>query len=532
MVISKFRLFVCVMICVWGLLVCLPNALNDDNIASLPSFLPKSKIKLGLDLKGGSQLVLAADLESAMSGKIAGFSDVIRDNLRHNKLRYRSIITLHNRIKITLNEKSDVAGIKKSLQKRFKSDLVLEFVNNNANQGSEASFGSIIVTLSKEFIQSTKADIVARCIETLKRRVDSTGTTEPNILRQGENEILIQVPGLNDPTSLKAIINKTAKLTFHRVSMDSKTPYLTVPVMDKGYDGEEIGYVNIEKTPFITGEQLTFAREQFQASNNNIGVQKPVVAFSFSADGARKISKITRENKGKQFAIVLDGKAISVPVIQAHIPDGSGVISGKFSIDEAKELALLMRSGALPTDLKIIEEKVIGADLGDDSVKAGKNATILSIVLVAIFMLLVYTKFGLMADLALAFNVVLLLAALTLIGATLTLPGIAGIALTIGMAVDANVLIFERIKEEISAGVSMSDSVSLGFQKAFATIVDSNLTTLIGAVMLFVFGSDAIKGFAITLSLGIIISVFTAVTLTRTLIEIWYNLFRRKMRAV
>ena len=519
MIISRFRAILCAIVCFIGILVSLPNVINDVSI--LPSFSPSKKINLGLDLRGGSQLTLVADIKSAIKNNLETVVDGLRDRLREKKIKYKSIRFANDRIILKLNEKSDYSLLDETFKKLYSNKLTWIKENNG-------SFGNVVLTFNKQFISSFSANVLERCIETLKKRVDSMGTVEANVIRQGNDEVLIQVPGLKDPAQLKKIVNKVAKLTFHRV-VDPSKKSLKIPLIGNSYDGEVIGHLNVEKKAIVTGEQLLNAKESFQQKEAG-GQQRVVVAFEFDTDGARRISKLTRENIGRPFAIVLDGKAITAPIIQSHIPNGAGVIQGNFTLKEAQNLALLMRSGSLPTDLKIIEEKTIGADLGEDSIKAGQSATILSIILVALFMLLIYSKLGIIADLALTFNIILLLAFLTTFGATLTLPGIAGIALTVGMAVDANVLIFERIREEIKAGIEMSKAITLGFDKAISTIIDSNLTTLIGALMLFAFGSDAIKGFAVTLSVGILTSMFTAITLTRTLIEIWYKISRNRLK--
>ena len=520
MVVSRFRVILCLIVCLIGILISLPNTVGDVSV--LPSFLPNKKVNLGLDLRGGSQLTLVADIKAAIKTNLETVVDSLRDRLREKKIKYRSIRFAGDKIILRLSEKSDYSALEGALKKFYGEKLTW-------TKEKDSEYGKVVLSFSKQFISTFSVSVLERCIETLKKRVDSMGTVEANVIRQGDDEILIQVPGLKDPAQLKAIVNKVAKLTFHRV-VEPSNRSLKIPLIGNSYDGETIGYINIEKRPIVTGDQLLNAKESFQQQETAGGQQRVVVAFEFDTDGARRISKLTRENIGRPFAIVLDGKAISAPRIQSHIPNGAGIIQGNFTLKEAQSLALLMRSGALPTDLKIIEEKTIGADLGEDSIKAGQNATILSIILVALFMLLIYSKLGVIADLALAFNIILLMACLTTFGATLTLPGIAGIALTVGMAVDANVLIFERIREEIKAGIEMSKAVSLGFDKAIATIVDSNLTTLIGALMLFAFGSDAIKGFAVTLSIGILTSMFTAITLTRTLIELWYKMSRSKLK--
>jgi preprotein translocase subunit SecD len=345
------------------------------------------------------------------------------------------------------------------------------------------------------------------------------GTTEPLIQRQGEDRILIQVPGLGDTERLKAIIGKTAKMTFHMVDMDcnpaGRIPLSSrlVPSDEVGPDGQPFNYC-IEKRVRLTGQNLVDAQPTFQDG-------QPVVSFRFDTRGAQIFGRITADNVGKLFAIVLDGKVITAPRIESPILGGSGIIRGSFTVQSARDLSILLRAGALPASMIYLEERSVGPGLGQDSIDSGKLASVLGLVLIVIFMFVAYGLFGLMANIALLFNIALILGLLSLLQATLTLPGIAGIALTMGMAVDANVLIFERMREEVRNGRSPFNAVDAGYRRALTTIIDSNLTTLIAAVLLFAFGSGPIKGFGVTLTIGIVTSMFTAIMVTRFLVVTW-----------
>jgi protein-export membrane protein SecD len=363
--------------------------------------------------------------------------------------------------------------------------------------------------------------IVDTSIEVIDRRINELGTTEPSIQRQGEDRILVEAPGLTDPQRLKSLVGQTAQLTFHIVqsSMTSaqaaaappQAGTITVPAQaDPG-----IVYV-VEEAPLMTGEDLTDAQTSFDQRTN-----EPVVNFRLSTAGARKFGDVTAKNVGKPFAIVLDDKVISAPVIREPITGGQGQISGSFTVQPANDLAILLRAGALPAKLTIVEERTIGPSLGRDSIRAGIAASIVATVAIAIFMVVCYGLLGLFADLALIANNFLMIGILTTLGATLTLPGIAGIVLTMGMAVDANVLIYERMREEQRAGRGVIAALDTGFRKAFATIIDSHLTALIAAIALFELGSGPIRGFAVTLAIGIISTLFTAYLVTRLIVSFW-----------
>ncbi|MGY8986586.1 MAG: protein translocase subunit SecD, partial [Sphingomonadales bacterium] len=379
--------------------------------------------------------------------------------------------------------------------------------------------GSVTVTLTEAGILERRQNAVQQSIEIVRRRVDEMGTREPTIQRQGVDRILVQVPGLQDSSELRDMLNTTAKLTFHMVDETTSRDDIArgrvspgsriLPMTDGG------GQMAIRRRAIVSGENLVDSQPSFDQNGS------PSVGFRFDIAGAKKFGEITRQNSGRLFAIVLDEEIISAPRIKEPILGGSGQIVGGFTVEAANNLSILLRAGALPAPLTILEERSVGPDLGADSVAAGKTASIIGFAAVIVFIVLTYGWFGVAANGALIFNIALLGGLLSIIGATLTLPGIAGVVLTVGMAVDANVLIFERIREEIRAGKNPFRAVDSGYSQALSTILDANITTLIAAIILFQFGSGPIKGFAVTLTVGIITSVFTAVTLTRLFISIW-----------
>ncbi|MFM8186753.1 MAG: protein translocase subunit SecD, partial [Alphaproteobacteria bacterium] len=365
------------------------------------------------------------------------------------------------------------------------------------------------VSFSDYEIDNLKKNLLSQSIEIIRRRIDENGTKEPTIVAQGENRILLQVPGVKNSDELKNILGKTAKMTFHLASNGGES----FDEVFQAFDNRGNSF-SLKKEVMLSGDLLIDASATYHEG-------KPAVAFRFNTAGTRKFAEITQENVGKIFAIILDGKVVTAPVINTVINQGNGVISGSFDVKEASEVALLLRSGALPTPLLIVEERSVGPSLGSDSIKSGQIACLVGLILVSIFMVIFYGYFGLIANIALVVNIAIIISVLSLLSATLTLPGIAGIVLTMGMAVDANVLIFERIKEELASSKSILPAIEKGFGQAYRAIIDSNITTLIVAFFLYVFGNGSIKGFAVTLSIGITSSMFTAILLTRMLIVIW-----------
>jgi preprotein translocase subunit SecD len=375
----------------------------------------------------------------------------------------------------------------------------------------------IVVQLSEAEKRATDERTMQQSLEIIRRRVDEAGTREPTIQRQGTDRILIQVPGIGSADELKKLIGQTAKLTFNAVVSRTADAGATAGprnVLLPSQDENGIYYI-IEESPVVSGDELVDAQPSFDQNGS------PAVSFRFDTTGARKFGDYTANNIGAPFAIVLDNQVISAPVIQSHIPGGSGIITGSFTVEDSTRLAVLLRAGALPAEMTFLEERTIGPELGQDSIDAGRIAAVVGMLAVSVFMIASYGIFGVFANIALAINMALIIAVLSLIGATLTLPGIGGIVLTIGMAVDANVLVYERIREELRQAKTPGRAIELGYERALSAIVDANLTTLITATVLFFMGAGAVKGFAVTLGIGVITSVFTAIYITRLIIELW-----------
>lgn len=502
-------------ICLLAIWFSVPNFLSPSLREKAP-WLSSALVPLGLDLQGGSYVLLEIQSDHYMREQLEQIATSIRTGLRTQKngeksITYKQLQLENEQIKLLLSDKKDVDPTL-SYIKKLSSSLDIK-------QEGEA----LILYFSDSAKQQMSRDLMEQSLEIVRRRVDETGTREPDIVRQGERRILVQVPGFNDPERLKSLLGKTAKLTFHL--LDESLPYSQSPYaptsaqamrLPSNYpedDGKTIYYA-VQRQVMLGGEMLVDARSNFHE-------QDSVVQFRFNDLGAKKFAEITQRYVGKPFAIVLDQKVISAPVIREPILGGSGVISGNFTAESAKDLAVLLRAGALPAPLTVVEERTIGPSLGNDSISSGARAAILGVVFVTLFMFVGYGKFGMFANLALIMNLLLIVAVMSLISATLTLPGIAGVVLTMGMAVDANVLIYERMREEIANGKTALAAIENGFSKAFNTIFDSNITTLIAAAMLFFFGSGPIKGFAITLAVGITASMFTAVLLTRWMVISW-----------
>ncbi len=500
----------------------------EANRAGWPSFLPSSLVNLGLDLRGGAHLLAEVQVEDVYDDRMDGYWLEIRDVLRTERdtigtIRRQNAGQGELRIKV-----SNPAGIQQALTLvRSVATPVVSLTGVGSNDiEARAQGDTIIVGLTEAEKIATDDRTIQQSLEIIRRRVDEVGTREPTIQRQGERRILIQVPGIGSAAELKELIGTTAKLTFHPVvSRTSNANESPGPrnVIYPSIDPQDVGtFYILEQSPVVTGEELADAQPAFDQNGT------PAVTFRFNAGGARKFGIYTSENVGSPFAIVLDEEVISAPVIREAITGGSGQISGNFSVEESTNLAVLLRAGALPAEMTFLEERTIGPELGQDSIDAGKIACIVAFVMVLVFMFLSYGTFGLFANIALIINVGMIFGLLSLIGATLTLPGIAGIVLTIGMAVDANVLIFERIREELRTAKGTARAIELGYEKALSAILDANITTFITAVILFAMGSGPVRGFAITLGLGILTSVFTAIFVTRVIIVMWYERKRPK----
>ncbi len=507
--------------CAIGLVIALPNALSRAWVEGLPSWVVARQVQLGLDLQGGSHLLLQVDTRALLAERLDGLVDETRLALRKADVGYLGLGTTADHVGLRLRDIADRDKAAEALGD-IDPDLIVTIAED----------GQVTLAISEPAILARKNAAVDQSIEIVRRRIDETGTSEPSIQRQGADRILVQLPGVEDPDRIKSLLGKTAKLAFRMLDSSVTVGEAKLGRLPAGSEllpddsevdslGQPVLHV-VRKRVMVGGESLVDSQPTFQDG-------QPVVNFRFDKAGGRRFGDATTENAGQRMAIVLDGRVISAPVIREPITGGQGIISGSFTVQEATDLALLLRAGALPAPLAIIEERSVGPGLGADSIRAGIIAAVIGVALVMVFMVVFYGFFGLIADLALIANGVLLLAAITLLGATLTLPGIAGIVLTIGMAVDANVLIFERIREEVRLGRTPISAIEAGFTRAMTTIIDSNLTTLIAGLLMFGLGSGAVKGFGVTLSLGLVTSLFTAVTLSRLIIATWLRRARPKL---
>ena len=532
-----------------GLALAMPNAFytrvetHNDAVAALeagqtgaelesdralwPDVLPSSIINLGLDLRGGAHLLAEVQLQDVYESRMEGLWPEVRDALRPERstvgtIRLQPSTPDELRVRI-----SEPAGMDRALEvvRALSRPIPTLTGVGQTDIDVQAEGAEIVVTLSEAERQAIDERTMQQSLEIIRRRIDEVGTREPTIQRQGADRILIQVPGIGSAAELKEIIGTTAQLTFQPVVNRTSDPEARAGVGNEllpSLDEEGIFYV-LEQNPVVTGEELVDAQPTFDQNG------QPAVNFRFNPSGGAAFGRYTAENVGALFAIVLDEEVISAPRINEPIPGGTGIITGNFSVEESTRLAVLLRAGALPAELTFLEERTIGPELGQDSIDAGRIAIIVAFVAVLVFMFLSYGTFGLFANMALIINVGLIFGLLSLIGATLTLPGIAGIVLTIGMAVDANVLIFERIREELKSARGPARAIELGYEKALSAILDANITTFITAVILFAMGSGPVRGFAITLGLGILTSVFTAIFVTRLFVVMWFERRRPKM---
>jgi len=523
---AKWKVWTILALVALGVIFAIPNLVSSQNAEKIPSWLPHRQISLGLDLQGGSSLLLEVDVDAVMRERLTNLVDGVRTAMRTQRIAISGLGADANGVTFRVQDPANLEKARDEVRKIDQTALV-----------TTQSDGGVRVQFDPRQINDLNQKTMVQSVEIVRRRVDQIGTKEPSIQTQGKNRILVQVPGLDDPGRLKTIIGTTAKLSFHLVDQNasiSDAKAGRVPPGDElmpadkevGADGKPAQYL-LQRRILVSGDRLTDA----QPGNNPQNGQW-VVNFAFDGVGARQFGDATKANVGKLFAVVLDGKVITAPVIREPILGGRGQISGSFTAQSASDLALLLRAGALPAPLKIIEERSVGPGLGADSIKAGIYSTIAGFVLVVIYMIAAYGLFGFFADLALVANFVLIIAAMSMLQATLTLPGIAGILLTLGMAVDANVLINERIREETKNGKTPLAALDAGFSRALSTIVDANLTTLIKMLLLYIFGSGPVKGFAITISIGILTSMVTATLLVRFLILLWIRYRRPKLLPV
>jgi preprotein translocase subunit SecD len=496
----------------------------------LPSWIPFRPIVLGLDLQGGAHLLLEVDTADLIHKEVESLRDDVRRVLRENKIPITGGIgTLDRGVQVRIAPTADRAKTLtalRGLSQPIGSMLAGNYAGGTIDVRDTGNDGPIQLLVTEAGVNDRVRRAVDQSIEVLRRRIDALGTREPNIQREGNDRILVEVPGLQDTARLKELLGTTAKLEFRLVASpgDPTSDYEVLPMVEDQKPGQPAtSTIPVQKRVMVEGEDLTDAQPGFDQRTN-----EPIVNFRFNMRGAQHFGDVTRDNVNKLFAIVLDGKVISAPRILSPITGGSGQISGRFTIDQANNLAILLRAGALPAKLTVAEERTVGPGLGQDAIDAGKRAFYVAAVLVLSYMLATYGTFGVFANIALFVHILLIFASMALIGATLTLPGIAGVVLTIGMAVDSNVLIYERIREEAHQGRTVISSLDAGFKRAFATIVDSNVTMFVAALILYLCGSGPVRGFAVSLGLGILTSIVTAVTMTRMMIAVWYRVKRPK----
>lgn len=528
---SRFKITLILGALLLGFLFSAPNFYSENLRQKLPGFLPKNSLNLGLDLQGGAHMLLRVDLKDGIQKTLRAELDGIRQALREERIR-PTIRLKDDAIFVTFRTHADEEAGAPILRK-----LSVNVDDSKVGGGGKTliieNLGELRykITISQEYIDYLAERTISQSIQVLRDRIDPTGTTEMTLAKEGKERILLQVPGAKNVDEIKARIKKTAHLSFHEVVPadqitlklaieEGRTPQLGT----KAFPQKDGGYLLLKEREIVTGADLKKATEGLHPQNNY-----PVVNFTYNARGARKFCDFTAEHVDEPFAVVLDGTIITAPNINQAICGGRGFIEGGFTMDGARELALLLNAGALPAKLEIAEEQTVGPELGADSIAAGKTASIIGLIGVAIFMWLAYgLRFGTIANLALTANIMLITGALSLLGATLTLPGIAGIILTIGMAVDANVLIFERIREEVRQGRGPINAIDTGYRMSLAPILDANITTLIAALTLYFVGSGPIRGFAVTLAIGIVMSVFTAVVFARLLTSLWLRRARPK----
>jgi preprotein translocase subunit SecD len=502
-------------------------------LCAVPNFFPEAKVKtwpiwaqrhlvLGLDLQGGSYLLLEVDSNYVKKEKLDQIRDDVRRTLRDAKIGYTGLAVRNDTVEVRISRDTDVPNALAKLRELSQPlGGLLGSSGQRSLEVSDAGGGLIRLTVPQAAIVDRVRQTIEQSIQIVERRVNELGTVEPLIQRQGTDRILVQVPGLQDPTQLKSILGKTAKMEFRMV--DTTVPADQASQGRAPLDSDVLMSSTSPKTPYVikkqvlvSGGDLTDAQPGFDQRSG-----EPIVSFRFNTTGARKFAQATSENVGQPFAIVLDNEVISAPVIREPITGGAGQISGSFTVQAANDLAILLRAGALPAPLTIIEERTVGPGLGQDSIEKGELAAYVGSIMVIVFMLLTYRLFGVFANIAVTINVAMIFGVLSLLNATLTLPGIAGIVLTVGIAVDSNVLIYERIREELRGGRTAISAIDAGFKRALSTILDSNITTFIAAAVLFYIGTGPVRGFAVTLGIGIITTVFTAFTLTRLIVAGW-----------
>ncbi|MEM7046243.1 MAG: protein translocase subunit SecD [Pseudomonadota bacterium] len=507
----RTRTIIAVVLCLFGLAYASPNLFPRQPgppPEGITAYLPVHPLTLGLDLQGGSHLLLEIDAQTVIAERLDDLDLDLRRAFREARIEFARMGILGQSLRgeITNPEQLETA------------EEILSDIAHDRLTFTLEDTGTFTIDYTDAGLLALRSDILSQSIEVVRRRIDALGTNEPVIQQQGQDRIIVQLPGEDDPVRVRRLLGETAKLTYHMVHQTLRRPsegrgYLVLPDRDVDSEGNPVAWYALERRVVVSGENLTNAQPSFD--NNG----QPAVTLAFDSVGTRRFGETTANNVGRQLAIVLDREVLVAPVINVPILEGNAIISGGgFTVSSANELSILLRAGALPAPMKIIEERSVGPKLGADSIRAGQMASIIALLAVVVFMILRYRLYGVIATVSLLMSLVLVVAILSVLGSTLTLPGIAGIVLTVGMAVDANILIFSRIREESRRGLSTVAAVHEGYKNALTTIIDSNLTTLIGALILFYFGSGAIRGFAVTLSVGVVCSMVTAIMVTRLLL--------------
>jgi preprotein translocase subunit SecD len=521
---SRFKAAAILLTALFFCLCAVPNFFPEKTVRTWPQWAQRHVV-LGLDLQGGVHALLELDTNAVRKDKLQSLLDDSRRLLRDARVGYSGLAIRGDLVEVRIREGQDQQKALSALRELSQPIGGVFGSGQRDVEITEAGGGVIQLKPTDAGITERIRKAVEQSIQIVEKRVNELGTVEPLIQRQGLDRILVQVPGFDDPERLLGVIKKTAKLSFRLVdqSMSAEQALRERPPLESEilYGEKDNQPYLIEKRVLVSGEDLTDARPGF---DNRSG--EPVVEFTFNINGARRFGQATQENVGKPFAIVLDNKVVSAPQIREPILGGKGQISGSFTVEQVTDLAIVLRSGALPVSLTPIELRTVGAGLGQDSIEKGERASYVGSAMVIVFMLVTYGLFGVFANIAVVVNVAMIFGVLSLLNATLTLPGIAGIVLTVGIAVDANVLIYERIREEVRAGRTPITAIDAGFTRALATILDSNITTLIAAIVLFLIGTGPVKGFAVTLGVGILTSLFTAFTMTRLIVAYWIRWMR------
>lgn len=526
----RWKVIMIAFVCLYGILTALPNFLPENNRNSLPGFMPSQTLSLGLDLRGGVNLLFAAETEEVVKARLENLEDQVRD-ISRTEARRRDIVRAE-RVLFTDYRKGD-NSVSMRLQNPDQAErarqLLLPLTQTTVGAANPVLGGGVqevtldrdgavfTLSLTEQGIVVQQRDAISRAMEVIRRRVDPDGTKEITLQPQGNNRIILEVPGASDPAQIREVVGRTAKLSFHDVVTGLSQEDIARGRIGAGTEVvpfRDGGQIVIKRRAIVSGDDLTDAKPSYQDG-------QPVVQFAFNLTGAKRFGTHTANNVGRPFAIKLDDAVISAPNIQQPILGGSGIISGVGNIEEVNQLAVQLKSGALPVELTVLTERLIGPGVGADNIEAGSLAAIVGFVAVIFYMIASYGRFGLAANVALITNLILITGTLSLFQATLTLPGIAGIVLTIGMAVDANVLIFERIREEQRTGAKPFQAMERGYGQAFSTIMDANITTFIAAAILYFLGTGPVQGFAVTLAIGILTSMFTAVVLTRFILASW-----------